>query len=178
MNRPQILQTRIRWLTAFFIAGLFLSGVTAIPLPAEVNWLAGLPGAGESSALVEWLARVRHALAQTQAAYPFLFYGTDWLAFGHFMIALAFVGAWRDPVRNRWLFDFGLLACALVVPYAMAFGALRGIPFWWRPIDCSFGICGALPLWLCRRWAGEAESLASAQSNHASPSSVLRRHEA
>jgi hypothetical protein len=28
---------------------------------------------------------------------------------------------------------------------------LRGIPFWWRLIDCSFGILGAVPLWLARR---------------------------
>ena len=51
-----------------------------------------------------------------------LFYSTDWLAFGHFVIAIAFVGALRDPVRNRWLFDFGLIACVLVVPYAVVFG--------------------------------------------------------
>jgi hypothetical protein len=39
--------------------------------------------------------------------------------------ALSFVGALRDPVRNRWLFDFGLIACVLVIPYALVFGALR-----------------------------------------------------
>jgi len=54
-------------------------------------------------------------------------------------------------VRNRWLFDFGLIACALVIPYALIFGGLRGIPMYWRLIDCSFGVFGAVPLWLCRR---------------------------
>jgi hypothetical protein len=63
-----------------------------------------------------------------------------------------FVGAWRDPVRNRWLFDFGLIACALVIPWALVFGEVRGIPVWWRMIDCSFGVMGAVPLWLCRGW--------------------------
>ncbi len=141
-----------------FIAGLFLSGATAIPLLAELNWLIRFFGAADPpSAIQEWLLRVRDALVQTQAAHPFLFYGTDWLAFGHFMIAVAFIGALRDPVRNRWLFDFGLIACVLVVPYAFVFGAVRGIPMWWRLIDCSFGIFGSIPLWLCQRWAMELE---------------------
>ena len=71
------------------------------------------------------------------------------------MIALVFVWAWREPMRNRWLYDFGLLACALVIPYALIMGGVRGIPLWWRAIDCSFGVLGAVPLWLCRRWAGQ-----------------------
>ena len=88
---------------------------------------------------------------------PFLFYGTDWLAFGHFVIAIVFIGALRDPVRNRWLFDFGLTACVLVIPYALVFGGIRGIPFWWRLIDCSFGVFGFIPLWFCRKWTRELE---------------------
>jgi len=47
-----------------------------------------------------WLSKVQAAIESTAGAYPFLFYGTDWLAFGHFVIALAFIGALRDPVRN------------------------------------------------------------------------------
>ena len=153
MNREKILHRRLNWLTCFFIIGLFVSGATAIPLLPEVNWLANFFGAGEkSSAAVGWLLRVRDALAQTQAQHPFLFYGTDWLAFGHFVIAIVFIGALRDPVRNRWLFDFGLIACVLVIPYALVFGGLRGIPFWWRLIDCSFGMFGFIPLWFCRKW--------------------------
>ena len=159
MNREQILLCRIRWLTGFFIFGLFISGATAIPLTGELNLLANWFGAdGATSGLGLWLLRVRDALAQTQAQHPFLFYGTDWLAFGHFVIAIAFIGALRDPVRNRWLFDFGLIACALVIPYAFVFGGLRGIPIWWRLIDCSFGVFGFIPLWFCRKWALELES--------------------
>jgi hypothetical protein len=143
LNREQHLRRRIKLLTWFFIIGLFVSGATAIPLSGEVNLLVNFLGTkGELSELAQWLLRVRDALAQTQAQHPFLFYGTDWLAFGHFVIALVFVGALRDPVRNRWLFDFGLIACVLVIPYALVFGGLRGIPFWWRLIDCSFGVFG------------------------------------
>src|SRR5580700_8941322 len=114
MNRTHSLRLRIKLLTWLFITGLVLSGATAIPLQGEVNLLANLLGSdSQSSEVVQWLLRVRDALAQTQSAYPFLFYGTDWLAFGHFVIAIAFIGALRDPVRNRWLFDFGLIACVL-----------------------------------------------------------------
>jgi hypothetical protein len=124
-------------------------------LRTEVKYLAKILGPGSLGpdyASPGWvLTRVQRALEETGEKAPFLFYGTDWLAFGHFMIALAFVGAIRDPVRNRWLFDFGLIACALVIPYALIFGAVRGIPFWWRCIDCSFGIFGMIPLWLAKR---------------------------
>ncbi len=143
---------RIRWLTALFIIGLFLSGVTAIPIETEVSWLVRITEArSDGPAWASWLCRIEEALKETNTRHPFIAYGGDWLAFGHFMIALAFVGAWRDPVRNRWLFDFGLMACVLVIPYAMICGGFRGIPIWWRLIDCSFGVIGAIPLWIARR---------------------------
>lgn len=158
MKTEFILLRKIRLLTWIFIVGLVVSGVTAIPLLSETNWLVSFPVVNEKlPAMGEWLSRVHSALAQTQSQYPFMFYGTDWLAFGHFVIAIVFVGALRDPVRNRWLFNFGLLACALVIPYALFFGGLRGIPLWWRLIDCSFGILGAIPLWFCRNWTRKLE---------------------
>jgi hypothetical protein len=166
MNREQILTRRIRLLTWFFIIGLVISGVTAIPLQSEVGCfvkatgarqLVQTPGSTATPIWALWLMRVENSLNDTSNRYPFLFYGTDWLAFGHFAIAIAFIGVLRDPVRNRWLFDFGLIACALVIPYALIFGGVRGIPLWWRAIDCSFGVFGAVPLWLCRKWVGELE---------------------
>ena len=159
VSRGQLLHRRIRWLTGFFIFGLAISGATAIPLTGELNLLANWFGnANGSAVLSQWLVRVRDALTQTQAQHPFLFYGTDWLAFGHFVIAIVFIGALTNPVRNRWLFDFGLIACGLVIPYAFVFGGLRGIPVWWRLIDCSFGVFGFIPLWFCRKWALELEN--------------------
>lgn len=164
MNRVQQLQRRIKWLTWFFIVGLVISGVTAMPLTTEldlmVRWfgLADQTSATATGELARWLLAIREALHETGAKHPFLFYGTDWLAFGHIVIAIAFVGALRNPVRNRWLFDFGLIACALVIPFAMVFGGLRGIPVWWRLMDCSFGVFGFVPLWLCRRWSRELET--------------------
>jgi hypothetical protein len=73
------------------------------------------------------------------------------------MIAAVFYGAWRDPVRNRWLYQFGMFACALVPVWALVFGHLRGIPAWWRLIDASFGVVGFVPVWLCSRWARRLE---------------------
>ena len=168
MNRPDQLRRRIKWLTWLFILGLVFSGATAIPLEVELDWLADFTGARQlveapastaAPAWAVWLVKVQSALHDTTAKYPFMAYGTDWLAFGHFVIALAFVGALRDPVRNVWLYTFGMTACVLVIPYALVCGGVRGIPIWWRLIDCSFGLLGFVPLWLCRKWVREISKL-------------------
>ena len=146
MNRERVLRWRIKVLTWLFIIGLVLSGATAIPLPCELDRLVELTGAAQlvdtsastgAPGWAVWLTRVQRALHEADQRSPFIFYGADWLAFGHFAIALAFVGALRDPVSNRWLFTFGMIACALVIPYALVFGAARGIPLWWRLIARS-----------------------------------------
>lgn len=160
MNREQTLR-RIKLLTWLFIVGLFLSGATAIPLLSELDAAAGYLGGNDPAnapGLTFWILKVREALHTTYSAYPFMAYGTDWLAFGHFVIAIAFVGALRDPIRNRWLYVFGMISCVLVIPYAMVCGAMRGIPFYWRLIDCSFGVFGFVPLWLCWRWTNRLEN--------------------
>jgi hypothetical protein len=163
MNREAILRCRVKLLTWFFITALVFSGATAIPLEWELGVGARFLGVdGKTSAEVtsgtgHWVLKVSEGLQDTNEKYPFMAYGTDWLAFGHFAIAVAFLGALRDPVRNRWLFQFGMIACVLVVPYAFVFGGVRGIPIYWRLIDCSFGVFGLIPLWLCNRWIGELE---------------------
>jgi hypothetical protein len=90
-------------------------------------------------------------VSDTNSKYPFIAYGFDWLAFGHLVIAVAFIGVWRDPVRNVWVVEFGKIACVMVIPWAIIFGGLRGIPVYWRLIDCSFGVFGIVPLWCCGR---------------------------
>jgi hypothetical protein len=145
---------RIRLLLLLFIVGLLVSGATAIPLETELKLLAQIAGLGsgvEPAGFSGWLLKVRDALMETNAAYPFIAYGTDWLAFAHFVIAVAFIGPWRDPVKNIWVVEFGMIACVLVVPFALLMGSVRGIPFGWRLIDCSFGVIGFIPLWFCRR---------------------------
>jgi hypothetical protein len=157
------LRARIRAWTLFFIIGLLISGATAVPIQSEVALGEALLGedfaaGGRMPAQVAaWLRTVRDAVETTATHAPLMFYGTDWLAFGHVVVALAFIGALRDPVRNRWLYQFGMIACALVPVWALLFGHLRGIPGWWRVIDAAFGIAGFVPMWLCHRWAGELE---------------------
>ncbi|MGI8438506.1 MAG: hypothetical protein ACR2NX_16655 [Chthoniobacterales bacterium] len=143
---------RIRLLVAFAIAGLVVSGLTAFPLLRDSAALArstrtlGLPDFVNT-----WTAHVHDGLAQTYAAHPYIAYGTDWLAFGHLVIALFMIGAFIDPVRNVWLLRAGMIACLLVVPTALVCGAIRGIPLWWRLVDCSFGVVGFIPLAIAAR---------------------------
>jgi hypothetical protein len=154
-NSDHLLRIRI-WL-AVLIAGLVLSGITAFPLQAEMRFALSVLRAGpvrpiaNAIHLLPWIERVNQALAVTNSAYPFLAYGTDWLAFAHLVIAVAFIGPFVDPVRNKWLITFGLIACAGVIPLALIAGHVRAIPLGWRFIDCSFGVLGAVPLLLCRR---------------------------
>ena len=143
---------RIRVWLAVFIAGLVLSGVTAFPLVWETGLLLKIvQHLAPSTGTVVWVQRVHEGLVATGQRYPFLAYGTDWLAFAHLVLAIAFVGPWRDPVRNKWVLQFGLIACAAVVPLALIAGAVRGIPLGWRLGDCCFGVCGTIPLWFALR---------------------------
>lgn len=154
---PETALKRYRLVLVVFIIGLVLSGVTAFPLVHELELLSSLLGIPADAApnslggLQFWIATVRDGLRATHASYPWLAYGTDWLAFGHITIALFFFGPLRDPVPNAWVLKIGLVACAGVFPLALICGPIRGIPFYWRLIDCSFGAFGCLPLLYCLR---------------------------
>ncbi|MGQ9650641.1 MAG: hypothetical protein ACUVXJ_11065 [Phycisphaerae bacterium] len=147
------------WLVVFVI-GLIASGLTAFPIETELGCLVGLLkhlGVHQSSPLMTWLVPMRDALADVNDRYPFLAYGTDWLAFAHLVIAVAFIGPIRDPVRNRSVVDYGLIACAAVVPLALIAGHIRGIPWWRRLVDGAFGVFGAAVLLVARRLIGRLE---------------------
>src|SRR5215471_13201322 len=131
MNTASLLRSIRMWL-AIVILGLFGSGVTAFPLQHELDFVVRIAThfnlAEHAPALNAWFLRVDHALADTNARYPFLAYGTDWLAFAHIVIAVAFIGPYIDPVRNKWIITFGLIACAGVIPLTLIAGHIRGIP--------------------------------------------------
>ena len=151
----QRLRRRIRYLLVFFTISLIISGLTAVPLKWEIDILQNTVGEGtwmeqEWAPMAHWISFVYRGLTQISEEYPFMFYGTDWLAFAHVVIAVAFLGPLRDPVRNVWVVEFGMIACVMVIPMAMIFGPIRGIPFYWRLLDCSFGVFGIIPLWLSR----------------------------
>ena len=158
---------RLRLVLSVFFVGLVLSGVTAFQLLFELNLLARWLGAehlaasgGRFAGLGDWIVRVRDGLRATYAAYPFIAYGTDWLAFGHLVIALFFIGPMLDPVRNVFILRTGIVACVLVWPLALICGPIRGIPFYWRLVDCSFGVCGLPLLWYCLHLTRRLEAFA------------------
>lgn len=146
---------RFRAAMLLFIIGLVASGVTAFPLLLELRILTNLIGAGAATSpegydgLTFWILTVRHGLEATYAAYPWIAYGTDWLAFGHLVIAGFFVGPLIHPRTSRSAIYTGIAACVAVIPLAMICGPLRDIPFFWRLIDCSFGAIGIVPLLYC-----------------------------
>jgi hypothetical protein len=141
-----------------FITGLVLSGITAFPIEAELAFLAhhstSLP-----AAVGNWINTVYLAVKDTNARYPYLSYGTDWLAFGHLVIAVAFFGPLKDPVKNIWIIQFGMIACVMVIPLAFIAGPIRHIPGYWRLVDCSFGGFGIIPLYLCYRDTRKLENI-------------------
>ena len=144
---------KYRVLLGGFIAGVVLAGATAFPLTWEIallaKWLQNAPI--QIPGLTAWVVRVSAGLTETDARFPFLAYGTDWLAFAHLMIAVAYIGPWREPARNRWILEWGLICCAGVIPLAIICGPIRGIPWvgrWWIARLASWarrccGCCGA-----------------------------------
>jgi hypothetical protein len=161
MQPSKQLRTIRIWLS-IFIVGLALSGVTAFPLVVETGWLAAFLTAHPilPNGIILWINRVHQALFDDSIRAPFLAYGTDWLAFAHLVLAVAFVGPLVDPVRNKWVVQFGVIACGGVLLLALIAGPIRGIPLPWRLIDCSFGVFGAIPLLIVLRKITQLEQLA------------------
>ncbi|HEX8269601.1 MAG TPA: hypothetical protein VF581_06885 [Flavobacterium sp.] len=142
------LKKRIRNQIVFFVIALSISGITAFPIESQLavvyENIALVP-----ASLQAWMSKVYFAVKETNANYPYLSYGTDWLAFAHLVIAVAFIGPLRDPVRNIWVIQFGMIACIMVFPLAFIAGSIRGIPLYWQLIDCSFGVFGFALLYYC-----------------------------
>ncbi|MEU0070427.1 hypothetical protein ABZ027_12915 [Streptomyces sp. NPDC006332] len=161
-DRAALLRGIRAWL-ALFVVCLVLSGATAFPLVHELRWtedlLRALSVPEHAPALMDWIEHVRRGLDTADAEYPFVLYGTDWLAFAHLVIAVAFYGPYRDPVRNIWVVEFGMIACAGIIPLALICGPVRGIPFWWTVIDMAFGVFGVIPLYVVRKRIKRLETL-------------------
>ncbi|WP_330313930.1 hypothetical protein OHS17_24855 [Streptomyces sp. NBC_00523] len=168
MSEQRALRRRIRvWLVVFIVC-LVLSGLTAFPLVHELRLTEDLLTSSASPVpehfpdLLEWITRVRTGLDEADARYPFVLYGTDWLAFAHLVIAVAFYGPFRDPVRNIWVIEFDMIACAGIIPLALICGPIRDIPFWWSIIDMSFGVFGVIPLLIVHRKIKRLEAMEQA----------------
>jgi hypothetical protein len=152
-----------KWLMVFMI-GLFLSGLTAIPIEMELQFLSRLFPTDTN--LGAWFDYIYWAIKETTEKYPFIAYGYDWLAFAHFVLAILFIGPYRDPVRNKWVVEFGIIACVLIIPFAFVAGHFREIPLIWRLIDCSFGIVGLIPLRICLHKINKLEALDQKTKQH------------
>ena len=150
MQNSASIRRVIRIWIIIFIVALILSGVTAFALETGLAWLNDLMRDKENS-LAQWISKVYLALHQTNLDYLYLAYGYDWLAFAHLVIAVAFIGPLKDPVKNKWVIQFGIIACCMIFPLAFIAGHFRGIPFYWQLIDCSFGVIGLIPLFICYR---------------------------
>jgi len=104
-----------------FIAGLVLSGLTALPLERELSLLIAGGGSGHAHRLrwpdLGFLARARLPWCARRRAsvFPFFFYGTDGSRSAHFAIAVA-LGSVARSGSQRVGCDFGLIACGSLVP--------------------------------------------------------------
>jgi hypothetical protein len=149
--------SRYRKVLGLFIFGLVVSGLSALPIQTELEAFSRFLGISDPSmfaslhGLRHWIAFVSFGVQQTYALFPFFGYVSDWLGFGHFVIALFFVLPLIDPRRYRAVLNVGLIACVGVFFVALVCGPIRGIPWYWRLIDCSFGLIGAIPLLYCLR---------------------------
>ena len=88
--QPQLLK-KIRILVVFFAIALALSGITAFPVYTELTFLKQQGFMNSNHILGAWLDKVYNGVVKTYSQYPFLFYGYDWLAFAHLMIAALFM---------------------------------------------------------------------------------------
>jgi hypothetical protein len=145
--------TRAKWMLGPVAAGLLASGVTVRPAVAELKAVVRCVWGTQAAAgeLHGFLLRAIAGLEDMQARYPFMLYAHDWLAFAHIMLAVLFAGAIRDPVRNKWTVQCGLIMCACVPVLAGICVPIRGIPGWWFWVDFSFAPVAALLLWTAYR---------------------------
>jgi len=166
---------KIRLVTLFFMAALIVSGITAFPIETEFRLLMpflNIEGQNPENlnALQHWLAFVYEGISTTNAQFPFIAYGFDWLAFAHIVIALVFIGLYREPVRNKWLVSWAMICCIAVVPLALICGAIRQIPFFWQLLDIAFGVFGMIPLVYLRKLILKLEKYEFFQQNNLSNS--------
>ena len=152
---------RARLMLAIVAFGLLVSGVTIWPATWELELLVdSIWGPGPSSGVMHgFVLRVIEAVG---AEYPFLFYAGDWLAFAMIVLAILFYGARRDPVRNVWIVQCGLIMCVLIPVLAGICVPLRGLPLRWFWVDTAFAPAAGIPLWIALRDIRRVEKQAGA----------------
>ncbi len=93
-----------------------------------------------------------------------LLYGLDWLGYAHFLIAFAFIGPWRDPIKNIWVIDFGIIVSLLILPVTFILGYQSEALVWWSLIDYTFGMISAGLLLYIKQQINQLEAHIAYQS--------------
>jgi len=151
---------RAKWMLGIVALGLFVSGVTVWPavpelkLAVRIAWGDGPP----TGVLHAFILRAIEGLESVQENSPFLLYAHDWLAFAHIVLAILFAGAIRDPARNVWVIQCGLIMCLLVPVLAGICIPIRGLPLRWFWIDFAFAPAAGIPLLIALRDIRRAEA--------------------
>jgi len=135
------------------VFGLLVSAITIWPAIPELKTAVRIAWGDTEPAgvLHSFILQAIDGLEAMEADYPFMLYAHDWLAFAHIVLAILFAGAIRDPIRNIWIVQCGLIMCALVPILAGICVPIRGLPMIWFWIDCAFAPGAALPLWIAMR---------------------------
>ena len=128
--------------------GLFVSGVTIWPWDIELSFaISALQAIAGPEPLIQLLQDIQQDMRLLEQSNSFVLYVADWLAFAHLVLAVLFLMALKNPIRNVLVVRFGIL-CSLSVPVlAITCIPMRGIPLFWVLIDSSFALC-AIPLWI------------------------------
>lgn len=155
------LRRKIKAALILTIVGLIISGLSAFPLLLELkialHFKHFLP-----TFLIQWWMQVMQAIKYTHDNYPLVLYGYDWLGFAHFLIAIAFFGPLRDPIKNQWVVQWGMIASALTIVMALIAERFRDIPFFWSVIDAVIGVGAFIILWLANKWINELKNVSHA----------------
>ena len=155
-STAQQLHRKIRLAILITIFGLIVNGMTAVPLRTELSILLSKPEMLPSF-LAAWWNYVNQGVHETSS--NFMRYGFDWLGFAHLLIAIAFIGPLRDPVKNEWVIQWGKIISGLSVILALGWEWMRAIPFWWSLIDASISLVAFIILWLCGKWIQQLKAI-------------------
>lgn len=150
------IRRRIRFLLFVVILGLGFGCQMVWLVEPELEWMNRVLGEGSSlgqlfPALSGWIGHLHQGIIETYSRYPFIAYCMDWLAFTQLAYIVFFLGAIRDPVRNLWIIQSGMLICLIHLFIAFGCGTFRGIPLFWQLIDSSFGAAGFVILFIVYR---------------------------
>ena len=139
------------------ILGLMFGFQMVLFVQPEITWLDHMFGPDTSMnglfpALSTWIHHLAEGINDTYTRYPFIAYCMDWLAMAQLGFIVMFIGAYKNPTKNLWVIQAGMIVCLLHIATAFLSGLSRGIPWFWQLLDSSFGIIGFVILYCVYRY--------------------------